>query len=74
MRENMVGVQSIVFTQTVFDKTRIFKFTNDCKSIVAIDFIQNYPHSMCQPIPTRLYSSYEFDKGLQRFKPRQKKI
>ena len=55
------------------DETFIRKSLNVCKSIVGIDASQLYPFSMCQPMPTGLYTRYEYDSELQRFKPRQNK-
>ena len=57
IREDMVGGPSIVFTRkAVVDETFIRKSENICKSIVGIDSSQLYPHSMCQPMPTGLYT------------------
>ena len=70
----MVGGPSIVFTRrAVVDETFIRKSQNVCKSIVGIDASQLYPFSMCQPMPTGLYTRYEYDSDSQRFKPRQNK-
>ena len=60
IREDMVGGPSFVFTRkAVVDETFIRKSTNLCKSIVGIDASQLYPYSMCQPMPTGLYTRYE---------------
>ena len=57
IREDMVGVPSIVFTRkAVVDETFIRKSTNLCQSIVGIDASQLCPYSMCQPMPTGLYT------------------
>ena len=40
-----------------------------CKSIVGIDARQLYRYSMCQPMPTGLYTRYEFHADLHRFMP-----
>ena len=73
-RADMVGTPSIVFTRkTVVNETHIRKSTNICKSIVGIDASHFYPDSRCQFIPTRLYTRYEFNAGLQRFEPHPKK-
>ena len=42
-------------------------------SIVGTDAGQLYPFSMCQHMPTGLYTRYEYDSDSQRFKPRQNK-
>ena len=55
------------------DETFIRKSQNVCKSIVGIDASQLYPFSMCQPMPTGVYTQYEYDSELQQFKPRQNK-
>ena len=74
IREDVVGGPSIVFTRkAVVDETFIRKSTNICKSIVEIDASQQYPNSMCQPMPTRLYTRWDIDSETSRFTPRQNK-
>ena len=74
MREDMVGGPSIVFTRkAVVDETFIRKSTNLCQSIVGIDASQLYPYSMCQPMPTGLYTRWNYDSESQKFMPRQNK-
>ena len=56
-RENMTGGPLIDFTQkTVVDQTYIRSSSKVCKTIVGIDASQLYPISMCQEMPTRLYT------------------
>ena len=70
----MVGGPSIVFTRkAVVDETFIRKSSNLCKSIVGIDASQLYPYSMCQPMPTGLYTRWEYDSETKRFSARQNK-
>ena len=45
-----------------------------CESIVGIDASQLYPYSMCQPMPTGLYTRWEFDTESNRYKPQQNKF
>ena len=72
IREDMVGGPSIVFTRkAVVDETFIRNSGNICKSIVGIDASQLYPYSMCQPMPTGLYTRWEFDTESNRFTPQQ---
>ena len=74
IREDMVGGPSIIFTRkAVVDETFIRNSGNICKSIVGIDTSQPYPYSMCQPMPTGLYTRWEFDTESNRFKPQQNK-
>ena len=74
IREDMVGGPSIVFTgKAVVDETFIRKSSNLCKSIVAIDASQLYPYSMCQPMPTGLYTQWEYDSETKRFTARRNK-
>ena len=74
IREDMVGGPSIVFTRkAVVDETFIRKSSNLCKSIVGIDASQLYPYSMCQPMPTGLYTRWEYDSETKRFTARQNK-
>ena len=69
IREDMVGGPSIVFTRkAVVDETFIRDSGNICKSIVGIDAKQLYPCSMCQPMPTGLYTQWEYDTESNRFK------
>ena len=71
IREDMTGGPSIVFTRkAVVDETYIRKSSNVCKSIVGIDASQLYPYSMCQDMPTGLYTRWEFDTDMQKFKAR----
>ena len=73
-REDVVGGPSIVFTRkAVVDRTFIRKSTNICKSIVGTDVSQLYPYSMCQPMPTGLYTRWDFDSETSRFTPQQNK-
>ena len=44
-----------------------------CKSIVGIDASQIYAYSMCQPMPTGLYTRWDIDSETCRFTPRQNK-
>ena len=68
IREDIVGGPSVVFTRkAVVDETFIRKSTNLCKSIVGIDASQLYPYSMCQPMPTGLYTRWDFDSETSRF-------
>ena len=74
IREDMVGGPSIVFTRkAVVDETFIRKSTSLCKSIVGIDASQLYLYSMCQPMPTGLYTRWNYDSESQKFMARQNK-
>ena len=70
----MVGGPSLFFTRkTVVDKTFIRNSGKLCKSIVGIDASQLYPYSMCQPMPTGLYTRWEYDTESNRSKSQQNK-
>ena len=70
----MVGGPSIAFKRkAVVDGTFIRKSAKLSKSIVGIDASQLYPYSMCQPMPTGLYTKLNFDTESQKFIPRQNK-
>ena len=74
IREDMIGGPSIVFTRkTVVDENFIRNSENNFKSIVGIDASQLYLHSMCQPMPTGLYTRWEYETESNRFKPQQTK-
>ena len=47
--------------KAVVNETPIQKSTNVGESLVGIDASQVYPYSMCQPMPTELYTTYESD-------------
>ena len=69
-----VGGPFIVFTRkAVVDDIFVRKSANICKSIVGIDASQLYPYSMCQPMPTGLYTRWDFESETNRFTPRQNK-
>ena len=68
IRGDMVGCPSIGFTlETVVDETFVRKSSNLCKSIVGIDASQLYSYSMYQPMPTGLYTRWEYDSETKRF-------
>ena len=74
IREDVVGVPSIVFTRKAFVvETLIRKSTKICKSIVGIDASQLYPYSMCQHLPTGHYTRWDLDSETSRLTPRQSK-
>ena len=71
IREDMTGGPSIVFSRkAVIDKTFIRNSSNVCKSIVGIDANRLYLFSMCQDMPTGLYTRWEFDTDMQKLKAR----
>ena len=72
IRKDMIGEPSIVFTRkAIVKKTFISTYqpTNLRKFIVGIDASQHYPYSLCQPMPTGLYTRWEYDSETQRFTP-----
>ena len=72
--EDVVGGPSIVLTRKALpDETFFRKSANICKSIVGIDASQLYSYSMCQPMPTALYTCRDLDSETGRFTPRQNK-
>ena len=74
IREDTVGGPSIVFTRkAVVDETFIRNSGYFCKSIVDIDASQLYHYSLRQPMPTGLYTRWEYDTESNRFKPQQNK-
>ena len=74
VRQNVVRCSSIVFPcKAVFDETFIRKSANSCKSTVGIDASQLYPYSICQPMPTGLYTRWDLDSESSSFIPRQNK-
>ena len=74
IREDKVGGLSIVFPRkAVIDKTFVRKSSNLCKSVVGNDASQLYSYSMCQPMPTGLYTQWEYDSKTKRFTAHQNK-
>ena len=72
IREKVVGGPPIVFTRkAVVDETLVRKSTNICKSTVGVDSSQLYLYSMCQPMPTGLFTRWDFDSETSRLTPRQ---
>ena len=68
IREVMVGGPSIVFTRkAVVVETFIRKSSSLCKSNVGIDACQLYPYFLCQPMPTGLYTQWEYVSETRRF-------
>ena len=69
--EDMTGGPSIVFTRkAVVDEPFMRNSSNSCKSTVRLDASQLYPFSMCRDTPTGLYTRWEFDTDMQKFKAR----
>ena len=74
IRQDTIGGPSIVFThEAVVDETFIRKSTELCNSIVGMGESQLYPYSICQPMPTGLYTRWNNDTESQKFIPRQNK-
>ena len=68
VREDVVGGPFNVFTRrAVVDQIFVRKSANICKSIVGVDASRLYPYSMCQPMPTGLYTRWDFDSKTSRF-------
>ena len=62
---------SMVFTRkAVVDETFIRILSIVCKSIVGTVPSQLYHFSMCQDMPTGLFTRWEFDTDLQKLKAR----
>ena len=73
-REDMDGGPSIVFTRkNVVDETHIGKSGNVRRWFLGIDARQLYPHSMCQPMSTGVYTCFEYNADLQRVTPHQER-
>ena len=70
----MVDGSSASFTRkAVVDEIFIRKSSHLCKAIVGSDASQLYPYSMCQPMPTGLYTQWDYDSETKRFTARQNK-
>ena len=72
--EDKVGGPSIVFTRkAVVGQTRFCSSSNNCESIIGIESSQPFHYAKWQPIPTGLYTRWELNADMQRFKPRSNK-
>ena len=70
IRSDMMGGPFIVFTrEAVVGETKIRFPDKLCKTIIGIDASQLYPSSMCQEIPTGLYTRWEMDAELRNLHP-----
>ena len=71
----MTGGTSIVFTRkAISNETFIPKSNNLNNSIVDIDASQRYPYSMCQDMPTGLYTRWDYNEEAQKFEARQNRV
>ena len=63
----MTGGPSIVFTRkAVLDKIFVRDSSNVCKLIVGIDASELHSYSMCQDMPTGLYTRWELVSDTQK--------
>ena len=75
IQEDKTGGPSIAFTrEAVANETFIRKTNSLRKSIVGIDASELNPHSMCQDMPTGLYTRFDYDEETQKFKARQNRV
>ena len=63
----MTGRPSNVFTRKAVVDEPYIRNSNVCNSIVGIDASQFYPFSMCDDMPTGLYTRWGFDTDMQYF-------
>ena len=69
IREDVTGGSSNVFTRkAVANESFFLKSKQLCKSTVGIDGSQLYPYSMCQDMPTGLYTRWDYDEETQKIK------
>ena len=74
IREHVIGGCSIVFTcKALVDGTVNQKSTTICKSIVGNVVSQFYPYSMCQPMPTVLFTHWVIKSETCKITSRQNK-
>ena len=72
IREDMTGGPSIILTRkAVVDQIYIRKSSNNGKTIVAIDASQLFRFSMCQEMPTILYTRWEYDSETDCFEAKK---
>ena len=73
-REDVVGGHSVVFTrEAVVERNFTRKSPTMCKSSVGLDGSQLYPYSMCQRMPTCIYTRWDLKPQANRFTLRQNK-
>ena len=74
IQEDIVGGLSFdMKSRAVVDETLIWDSTNWCKTIFGTDASQLYSFSMCQAMPTGLYTTWALDSESGNFKPCQNK-
>ena len=72
IKSDTVGGPSILFTrEAVVGETKI-RFTDNLFRTIIVDASQLYLFSMCQEMPTGLYTRWVMDAELKKFKPRSK--
>ena len=72
IREDMVDGLSVVFTRKADVRVTLIRdSTNWCKTILGINASKFYSYSMCQVIPTGLYTRCELDSESGKIKSRQ---
>ena len=71
IREDMVGGPSIFTRKAIARETKIRHTENLCNTVVGNDASQLYPFSMCQEMPTGLYTRWEIDAGKKKIIPFQ---
>ena len=75
IREYTVAGPSRVFIRkALVDEIFIRESKNLCKSIVVKVASQIYPYSICHPVPTGLYTRWEYESETQRFTTRRNKL
>ena len=73
-REDMVGGPAKIFLRKIeADEILTRGSSNNCISTVGINANQLDPYFMCQPMPTKLFTSCEFGKDSQRVNHKQNK-
>ena len=74
IRVDMVCWPFTVFTRkTVLDKTFIRDLANWCKTVVGTDASQLFPFSLCQGMPSCLYTRWEMHSETGKIRPLQSK-
>ena len=75
LREHKYGNSSIVFTSVTVENDPFVRKSNKLsKSIVGIGASQLYYYSMCQDMPTGLYTRLDYNEGTQKVKAMQNRV
>ena len=72
-KDMVVGLLIVLKRKALVDETFNRMSSNICESNIESDASQFYPYSISRPMPTRIYTRFEFKQTFQAFKCKQSK-